>query len=51
MTQEEVLTFLQDKVAKYKMPRYVQFVTELPRNALGKLVKARLRTEYGRPGN
>jgi fatty-acyl-CoA synthase len=51
MDAEEVISFLQGKTAKYKMPRYVEFVKELPRNALGKLVKARLRAEYGQSGN
>jgi fatty-acyl-CoA synthase len=47
MTAEEVISFCQGKVAKYKIPKHVEFVQELPRNALGKIVKARLRAKYG----
>jgi fatty-acyl-CoA synthase len=39
MTQEEVLEFLQGKVARYKIPKYVEFVEELPKTATGKIQK------------
>jgi fatty-acyl-CoA synthase len=37
MTQEEVLKFLRGKVGKYKIPKHVQFVEELPKTASGKI--------------
>jgi fatty-acyl-CoA synthase len=39
MAPDEVLQFLRDKVAKYKIPRYVEFVEELPKTASGKIQK------------
>jgi len=39
MTPEEVIQFLRGKVAKYKIPKHVQFVEELPKTASGKIQK------------
>jgi len=39
MNQEEVLQFLQDKLARYKIPKQVEFVETLPKTASGKLQK------------
>lgn len=44
---EEVLIGLVKKVtASYKTPKKVIFVTSLPRNAMGKVVKSKIREEY-----
>jgi acyl-CoA synthetase (AMP-forming)/AMP-acid ligase II len=43
---EEVITFCRDRLAPYKCPRTVDFVTELPRNASGKVLKRELRAPY-----
>jgi benzoate-CoA ligase len=40
---EELKTHVRDKLAKYKYPRWIQFVDELPKNANGKIVRFRLR--------
>ena len=47
LTKEEILEFLQGKVAKYKFPTYVKFVDELPMTASGRIKKAELRKEWG----
>lgn len=39
MDEEEALKFLQGKIAKYKIPKYVEFVEELPKTASGKIQK------------
>lgn len=39
----EVLAFCRERLAAYKCPRAVRFVTALPRTAAGKLQRARLR--------
>ena len=39
MTEEEALKFLKGKVGKYKIPKYVEFVEELPKTASGKIQK------------
>jgi len=43
VTPEELIGFCKDKIAKYKLPREVVFVTELPRTAVGKLLRRVLR--------
>ena len=45
----DILGSLEGRLAKFKIPRYVRFVDDLPRTASGKLLKARLRREYGGP--
>lgn len=47
LDSDEVLAFLAGKLAKYKIPKSVVIAAELPRNASGKLLKARVRTRYG----
>jgi fatty-acyl-CoA synthase len=42
-TQEEVLEFLRDRLARYKNPREVEFVAELPKTSTGKIQKFALR--------
>ncbi|GHF19512.1 acyl-CoA synthetase [Amycolatopsis deserti] len=44
LTAEQVIGFCRERLANYKVPRLVQFVDELPRNASGKVLK-RLLTE------
>jgi fatty-acyl-CoA synthase len=44
---DEVLASLAGRLAKYKVPKSVVVVDELPRTASGKLLKARVRTRYG----
>ena len=48
LTEEELLTFCQARLAKNKSPRYVHFVSELPKNALGKMLRKELRTRFSR---
>ncbi|MCP4666042.1 MAG: long-chain fatty acid--CoA ligase, partial [Deltaproteobacteria bacterium] len=47
LTEEEILTFLKGRLAKYKVPKGVVFLDQLPRNAAGKVLKNMLREEYG----
>lgn len=46
MTEEEVLNFCEGKIARYKIPKYVAFVTELPMTASQKIKKHKLREDY-----
>ena len=46
LSKDEILAFLQDKVAKWWLPDDVIFVGELPHTATGKLLKTNLREEY-----
>ncbi len=42
-TPEELQAFAEDRLASYKVPRRYDFMAELPRNALGKVLKRELR--------
>ena len=43
LTAEEVLRLFEGRIARFKHPRAVVFVDELPRNALGKVLRYRVR--------
>jgi malonyl-CoA/methylmalonyl-CoA synthetase len=45
LTEEGVLAALEGRLAKYKLPKRVFFVEDLPRNAMGKVQKKALREE------
>jgi len=45
LSEEAVLATLQDRLARYKLPKRVFFVEALPRNAMGKVQKNVLRDE------
>jgi long-chain acyl-CoA synthetase len=42
----ELLAFLGDRIAKFKLPRTIDYVAELPRDPNGKLYKRKLRDPY-----
>jgi long-chain acyl-CoA synthetase len=43
---EEILAYLKDRIAGYKMPKSIDFVDALPRDPNGKLYKRKLRDPY-----
>ncbi|HDR7256342.1 TPA: 2-succinylbenzoate-CoA ligase, partial [Bacillus pacificus] len=43
VTEEEIIHFCEEKLAKYKVPKKVCFLEELPRNASKKLLRRELR--------
>jgi len=45
-SEQEVLGFCRDKLAHFKCPTSVEFLSELPRTATGKLQKFKLREAY-----
>ena len=45
MTSDEILSFMTKSLAKYKIPKYVKILLELPRNGTGKIVRNELRLE------
>ncbi|WP_144552466.1 long-chain-fatty-acid--CoA ligase [Bacillus sp. X1(2014)] len=45
ITMNDILYFCQDKLAKYKLPRQVEFMQELPKNSTGKILRRALRVE------
>jgi fatty-acyl-CoA synthase len=48
---EELLTFLDGRIARYKIPKSVVFADTLPRTASGKLLKSALRNDFGTRGD
>ena len=46
-SEEELVQYCQQKLASFKRPRSVVFVDELPRNAMGKVLKRDLREQHG----
>ena len=46
----DLTSFVKRHLASYKAPKYYEFVDELPRNYLGKVLKTELRKQYGQPG-
>jgi malonyl-CoA/methylmalonyl-CoA synthetase len=46
LTEAEVVAAIEPRLARFKQPRRIEFIDELPRNAMGKVQKARLRSEF-----
>lgn len=44
-TEQELIEYLRGKLAPFKIPKSVQIVDELPRNASGKILKRKLRPQ------
>ncbi|MGP7999367.1 MAG: long-chain-fatty-acid--CoA ligase [Streptosporangiaceae bacterium] len=47
VTEAELLGFLDGRLARYKIPKSVQFTQALPRTATGKILKKQLRETHG----
>jgi malonyl-CoA/methylmalonyl-CoA synthetase len=46
LTEAEIQAHLAERLARFKQPKRIFFVTDLPRNAMGKVQKNELRTRY-----
>ena len=46
LNADDLLAFVRERLASFKVPRAVYLVDSLPRNAMGKIEKATLRTRY-----
>jgi len=46
LTEGHVISTLKGEIASFKVPKRVHFVANLPRNAMGKVQKNVLRTQY-----
>ncbi len=47
VTEEELLDFCRERLARYKVPKSIIFVDALPKTGAGKIDKERLKKEYG----
>ncbi|MEE6176083.1 acyl-CoA synthetase [Mycobacterium sp. 050134] len=48
--ETEIINYVRQRIAHFKAPKSVDFVSELPRSATGKLVKRKLIDQYARRG-
>ena len=46
VTEEEMIQFITERLAKYKVPKSVSFLKELPISAAGKILKRELREKF-----
>ncbi|CAM3212908.1 FadD3 family acyl-CoA ligase [Nocardioides dubius] len=46
VTADDVIAFARERIANFKVPRYVSFVDTLPRNLSGKVLKNELREDH-----
>jgi len=51
MSVAEVIEYTKSRLSSFKAPQYVALVNELPRNAMGKVLKNDLRKMYGAAAN
>ncbi|MFS3129590.1 FadD3 family acyl-CoA ligase [Nocardioides sp. Bht2] len=51
VTADEVIAFARERIANFKVPRYVEFVDQLPRNLSGKVLKNELRATSSPKGH
>ncbi|MEM2245108.1 MAG: AMP-binding protein [Thermofilum sp.] len=49
ITKEEVVEFLKGKLAKYKIPKYVEVVDKLVYTETGKISRSQMKSLYGEP--
>lgn len=47
LTLEELAEFVASKIARYKKPRYAEFVPELPKTAVGKIDREKVKAAFG----
>ncbi len=51
LTVKELRNFCRQELTGYKVPKYVQFVDELPKTNVGKILRRELRDMYGEPSS
>jgi o-succinylbenzoate---CoA ligase len=49
ITEEEIVVFCLEKLAKYKIPKEIHFISEIPRNASRKIMRRKLRILLNEP--
>ena len=46
LTSDEIVAAIKEKLSSFKIPKKIEFIDELPRNAMGKVEKKQLRILY-----
>jgi acyl-coenzyme A synthetase/AMP-(fatty) acid ligase len=49
--REELQAYCRERLSSFKRPAFVAFVSEMPRNPMGKVLKTDLRKEHGGADN
>ena len=49
LTREQVIEHCRTRIGGYKIPRQMAFVAQLPKSAMGKILKNEIRRIYGKP--
>lgn len=49
LSEQELSAFCRERLAKFKVPRQITFLSELPKTGSGKILKNRLRDQYTTP--
>ncbi|MCH2037376.1 MAG: long-chain fatty acid--CoA ligase [Rickettsiales bacterium] len=49
LSEEDIITYLDGKVAKYELPKYIEFMKELPKTMIGKIDKKVLVEQESKP--
>ena len=47
LTKEEVMEYCKEDLTNYKRPKHIEFVTELPKSNVGKIIRRKLREQEG----
>ena len=50
-TEHEIIQYLRERLAQYKIPKYIEFRASLPKNTTGKILKRILKDEEDRKQN
>ncbi|MGD9568753.1 MAG: AMP-binding protein [Sedimentibacter sp.] len=48
ITKEEIQKILKNKLAGFKIPKYIQFIDDIPKNNVGKIVVSKIMELYGK---
>ena len=49
LTADDITNYCDDRIARHKRPRRIEFIDALPRSAAGKVLRTILREQYGAP--
>ncbi len=49
ITEQEIIDFCKDKMAGYKKPRSIVFTDKFPISPVGKVLRAKIREQFGKP--
>lgn len=45
ISKQDIHSFCRENLAKYKVPRYIEFCDSIPKNQLGKILRRELKSE------